>query len=165
MLERQANLERRASERARSGLGAPWRREGEAQGRAHDLTYFWEPEGARYLSLENLLREAREAGRTVETVRYYIGAVHVGSWRRLKRVFGESVVVMMDEDEEVACRVPLRTWCDTQARMRGEGEIEVKDVKKAELLSEKMFILKHQLEDGLRTVSYTHLTLPTTPYV
>ena len=60
------------------------------------------------------------------------------------RVYGESVVAVR-EDEEVAYRMSLRAWCETRACVPGDGELEVKESKKAELLSEKRFILEHQM--------------------
>ena len=73
--------------------------------------------------------------------------MHVGSWRRVRRVYGETQV-----QERDGSRGSLREWCERHAGTRGDGEFQVLEVKKTESETEKMWVFKHQIEDGLSKV-------------
>ena len=63
-----------------------------------------------HVSLEALLEDAQDAGKVVERVNFHVGVVNAGSWRRLLRLYGDTVVRIGDEDEEIYWRTTLRAW-------------------------------------------------------
>ena len=110
------------------------------------LSEFWEPEGESYLSLENLLAAVHERGDETAEVWCHLRSLKLGSWRRLHRLYGDSVVTWEDGND-----ILLRQWCADAADADGdEGWLRVKLLKVAEPLSERAFIVRHQAEDGLR---------------
>ena len=113
---------------------------------------FSERGGAEYLSLEDLLDDAHDAGRVVQRVHYHVGAVSVASWRRLRRVYGDTVVRLSDEAEDVTWKMTLRRWCE-QTKAPADGWFDVVKVQRTEPISAQRFIVKHQIEDGLKKLS------------
>ena len=142
ILERKLNHDRRAREKARADVAWSTLR---TPGGPHDLSRFWVHEGVEYLSLENLLASLPPGALGGFPIKYHLGRTTVGSWRRVKAMYGDTVVTTDDGDE-----MSLREWCGTCAAFEGTGEMRVTRIARSTPETEKNFIRRHQIEDGLR---------------
>ena len=88
MLERKQNLKRRAEGKQRAER--KWEEIRQRSGKQHDISLFWASDGEKYLSLENLLNHLPPGALGGIEIEYHLGQSTIGSWRRLKNVYGES---------------------------------------------------------------------------
>ena len=146
MLERKQNLKRRAEGKQRAER--KWEEIRQRSGKQHDISLFWANDGEKYLSLENLLNHLPPGALGGIEIEYHLGQSTIGSWRRLKNVYGDSSLATEEGDE-----MTLSEWCTAVGNQQGDGCFNLTKIVKSTPEIEAEFIQKRQLEDGLRKLS------------
>ena len=145
-LERKMNKERRERSKQRSEVNWQQMQKDKEQGRraSHDISVFSIAGQEKYFSLENLLSDAKDAKVQVAMVQYRLSGARLGSWRRLRRLFGETEVSTSEDGF-----MTLSEWCERCGSERRSGWLWLHKIIAAQPMSEYEFIREHQIEDGL----------------